>query len=107
MATSSHHEPFRHYLREWREERKMLQEELAEAVGLTKSAISRYETGERKIHLDLQFRLMVALRIVPAQFFSPPGSPSLDALIGNATPEQRRLAVNLVKAIVDDGGSEK
>jgi transcriptional regulator with XRE-family HTH domain len=97
MATS-HDQPFRHYLKEWREHRKMLQADLAKLVGTAASVISRYETGDRRIHLEMQFRLMQALRITPAQFFSPPDAPSLDAIVAGETLEERRRIGNLVKA---------
>ena len=99
MATDS--EPlYRHYLREWRVHRGLLQEELARRTGIAKSVISRYETGDRRIHLEAQFRLMRALGITPAQFFSPPDSPSLDVLAASASAEDRRRLVNLVRAFL-------
>ena len=82
--STSHDQPYRHYLREWREKRGLLQEELAKAVGSSKSVISRLETGERPIKIEMQFKLMRALQISPAQFFSPPDDPSLDALVSGA-----------------------
>jgi transcriptional regulator with XRE-family HTH domain len=108
MATSptSHDAPYRHYLREWREYRGWLQVDLAKRVGIAKSAISRYETGDRGIHLEMQFKLMWALGITPAQFFSPPDAPSLDAIVSGGTLEQKRLAVNLVRDIVAGGREE-
>ena len=92
--------PYRHYLREWREFRGLLQADLARQVGCATSVISRYETGDRRIHLEMQFKLMAALGIFPAQFFSPPDQPSLDALASGATPDDRRRIGNLVKAFL-------
>ena len=66
---------YRHYLREWREHRGLQQEQLAKMVGASKSVISRFETGERPIKLEMQFKLMRALRISPPEFFSPPPPP--------------------------------
>ena len=71
MATS-HGSPYRHYLREWREHCGFKQEELAALTGISSSVISRYETGNRRIHTETQFKLMQALGITPSQFFSPP-----------------------------------
>jgi transcriptional regulator with XRE-family HTH domain len=100
--STSHDRPFRHYLREWREHRGLLQEQLAEMAGTSKSVISRFETGERHMKLEMQFKLMRALGILPAQFFSPPDSPSLDAMVANASPEEQRRIGNLVKAFIAD-----
>ena len=105
-APSSHEQPYRHYLREWREHRGLLQEELAKLAGTSKSVISRYETGDRRIHLAIQFRLMRALGIMPAQFFSPPGTPSLDALVANASVAERAKIVRMVEAFVCTAGDE-
>ena len=105
MATTDE-SPFRHYLREWRKHHGLSQAELAQRVGIPTSIISRYETGERRIHLEAQFKLMEALDIFPAQFFSPPDSPSLDAIIAKETPENKRLLANLVKAFLAQDGEE-
>lgn len=81
----------RHYLREWRIKRGMKQEDLAKAVGTLKSVISRYETGERGISLEMQFKLFQALQIVPGQFFADPDEPSLDAVVKGKSRETRQL----------------
>lgn len=100
VVATLHDKPYRHYLREWRERRGLLQQELAHRVGVSKSVISRFETRDRHMKLDMQFKLMAALEITPAQFFSPPDAPSLDALAANQTPEQRRLLASVVKAFI-------
>ena len=99
MATS-HDQPFRHYLKEWREHRGLLQSDLAKLVGTAASVISRYETGDRRIHLEMQFKLMQALHITPAQFFVAPDDAEVYGQVDRATREQRRLIGNLVKATI-------
>jgi transcriptional regulator with XRE-family HTH domain len=99
MATTAD-VPYRHYLREWRKHRGLTQDELAARAEIPKSILSRYETGDRRIHLEVQFKLMAALGIRPAQFFSPPDTPSIDAMVAGETPENRRRLVNLVKAFL-------
>ena len=71
MATS-HDEPRRHYLREWREFRGLTQDDLALLAGTSEGVIADYETGERSINLEMQFKLMWALNITAAQLFEPP-----------------------------------
>lgn len=78
-----------------------MQADLAKMVGTAPSVISRYETGDRRIHLEMQFKLMRALRIWPAQFFSPPDAPSVDAMMADQPLEQRRRIGNLVKAFLE------
>jgi transcriptional regulator with XRE-family HTH domain len=99
MATS-HDQPYRHYLREWRERRGLLQEQLGQMVGSSKSVISRLETGERPIKIEMQFKLMRALKISPAQFFSPPDRPSLDALVADESLEVRERIAKVVAAFL-------
>jgi transcriptional regulator with XRE-family HTH domain len=91
---------YQHYLKEWRERRGMMQADLARLARTDATTISRYETGDRRIHLEMQFKLMAALRITPAQFFSHPDSPSLDALASKATPEDLVRISNVVKALL-------
>lgn len=93
-------EPFRHYLREWRLKRGLTQAELAEAIGTFKGVISRYETGERGISLDMQYKLMMALKITPGQFFASPEVVSLDALAQSADPGTRKTLETIVSAMV-------
>ena len=100
--STSHDQPYRHYLREWREKRGLLQHQLAHRVRTSKSVISRLETGERPIKIEMQFKLMRALQISPAQFFSPPDDPSLDALVSGQTPEIRAKIAKMVKAFIVD-----
>jgi transcriptional regulator with XRE-family HTH domain len=99
MATNDE-SPYRHFLREWRKHRGWTQEELAERCGIPKSIISRYESGERRIHIEAQFQLMAALDIRPGQFFEPPGSPWIDL-------EQRQSLVNMLKGTIKQEESPK
>jgi transcriptional regulator with XRE-family HTH domain len=48
-------------LRAIRHKQMLSQRELAEATGLTAASISRYETGGRKMSVDVAKRLSVAL----------------------------------------------
>jgi transcriptional regulator with XRE-family HTH domain len=105
MATS-HDSPYRHYLREWREHLHLKQEELAALTGISMSVISRYETGERRIHMEAQFKLMRALGITPSEFFSPPGQAPLVIDAPNATPEQRRRIIAAVKVLLANDGEK-
>ena len=56
-------------LRAIRQEQKLSQKELAKAAGLTAASISRYETGDRKISVDVAKRLSKALNTNWASLF--------------------------------------
>jgi transcriptional regulator with XRE-family HTH domain len=94
--------PVRHYLKEWREKRGLFQEQLAEMVDSSGSALSRFETGERYIKFDMQLKLMQALGITAAQFFTHPDDTDLEALITRLKPEDRARVAKIVKTFVDD-----
>jgi transcriptional regulator with XRE-family HTH domain len=69
---NSHDAPRRHYLREWREFRGLTQDDLSLLAGASQNEIADYETGERSIRLEMQFKLMWALGITAAHLFEPP-----------------------------------
>jgi transcriptional regulator with XRE-family HTH domain len=69
---NSHDAPRLHYLREWREFRGLTQEDLSLLAGTSEGVIADYETGERRITLEMQHKLTWPLNITAAQFFEPP-----------------------------------
>ena len=92
----------RHFLREWRIERKMGQKELAEKARTYKSIISRIETGKHGLELDLLLRLCFALDIAPGQFFQNPKRPSLDAITRTDSDEKvARIADHVARLRAD------
>jgi transcriptional regulator with XRE-family HTH domain len=93
--------PFRHYLKEWRLKRGLTQEELGARVGLSRGEISRCESAQRGIKLDVQFSLMHALGIRPAQFFVSPEEETADDILARASPDQRGRMLAALKALVD------
>jgi transcriptional regulator with XRE-family HTH domain len=69
---NSHDAPRRHYLREWREFRGLTQDDLSLLASASQNEIVDYETGERRISLEMQYKLIWALKITATQFFEPP-----------------------------------
>jgi transcriptional regulator with XRE-family HTH domain len=59
-------------------------------AGVSKGMVSRAESSQRGLTLEVQFRLMAALDITPAQFFFTPEEASADALLRDASPEEPR-----------------
>ena len=56
-------------LRAIRQKQKLSQKELAKATGFTAASISRYETGNRKMSVDVAKRLSKALNTSWASLF--------------------------------------
>ena len=52
--------------------RGLTQDDLSLLAGASQNEIVDYETGERRISREMQFKLMWALNITAAQFFEPP-----------------------------------
>lgn len=96
-------EPFRHYLREWREYRHLTQQQLADRLDTGKDQISRWESGKRGMSAEVIAALSEALDITPADLFRDPNQPSADELLRAATPEQRRQAFTVIEALLRTG----
>ena len=83
------------YVREWRNHRELTLDQVATAVGATKSAISRLENGNRRMTLDWMEKLAQALDVSPNDLLRspsdvakkrptsmPPGAVSLSEVTG-------------------------
>src|SRR3954467_4490243 len=60
------------HLIEWREAKKLSQEQLAEAIGTSKATISRLEGGQRGLSQKWLEKLAVALDCQPGQLLASP-----------------------------------
>jgi transcriptional regulator with XRE-family HTH domain len=48
-------------------------------TGISESAICRYESGERRVHIGVLVKLAAALGVRPGALFAPPKPPKLKA----------------------------
>ena len=96
-------QPFRHYLKEWREKRDLTQQQLADRLETGKDQISRWESGKRGMSAEVVAALAEALQIEPSDIFRDPSMPSADELLRHATPDQRRLAFQLIETALKTG----
>ena len=60
------------YLKEWRKRRRLTQKELGRLTGISESVISRYEAGERHVHIAVLGKLAAALGVRPGWLLEPP-----------------------------------
>ena len=92
-----------HFLKEWREERQLTQDQLGDRVGLTHSSISRLETGQSKLTEHAILKLARALQITPGDLFRSPldedGVWSLALKISRLPPDQRLMAMRMIDAL--------
>ena len=102
--------PFRHYLKEWRVAKGLTQQQLADRLPVGddgkptgKDQISRWERSERGMTMDVQAALAEALGIDPGALFHDPDRPSVDELLRNAPPEQRRQIFAVVETMLKTG----
>jgi len=101
----------RHYLREWREAKRLTQQQLADRLPIGedgkptgKDQISRWERNQRGMTMDVQAALAEALGLdSPADLFRDPSMPSADELLRKATPEQRRQAFFFIETLLKAG----
>lgn len=58
-------------IKEMREQKNITQDELAEALNITRQAISRYENGDRGINQNLLFKMADYFNVTINDFFPP------------------------------------
>lgn len=95
--------PHRPYFREWREKTGKTQEQVAERIETSKATVSRMEAGKSQYNAGYVQALADALDVEPEQLFFDPARPSVDALLKNATPEQRRQVLAVVETMLRTG----
>lgn len=93
-----------HYIREWRNYRGLTQDEVAEAMNVSKGTISRVETGDSPYSQDILEGLAVVLDTDPASLLRPPvESEALWSLWRRAQPSERQQLTEMAKVIVKTG----
>lgn len=89
--------PIRLYLAEWREYRRLDQEQLADRVGVTAATISRHETGERSSNEGYLAALAEALNCHPTDLWRDPAQPSADDLLRDMPEDQRAQVLRIIQ----------
>lgn len=101
MTSKTPRPPRRNYLLEHRTKVCLTQDGLANLVGVSKSEISNWERHKRNISPRYAEALEPALGIGPGDLFrAPKGDHSLDDLLADSSPEERRQAYEVVRALV-------
>ena len=94
--------PSRLYLREWRQDRGLTQEQLADRIGTTKATISRIETRGRDATLGFLEAAVEALggHLSVPDLFRLPSQPSIDARLQAAPAGLRQQVYSVLDAML-------
>lgn len=92
----------RHFIKDWRKHRGYTQEELAEILGITHSAISQLENGKTSYTQQMLESLADVLYCTAADLIARPPSADwgLDMMIKDSSEADRTTIIEMVKAFV-------
>lgn len=98
----------RHFIKEWRKQRGMTQQQLADLVGVVVSSISQLETGKQGYSQSMLENLAKALGCEPWDLLhvdprKEGDVTDLSQLLKGASPEQRAEAIGFVKGLLRGG----
>ena len=92
----------RAYLREWRIHQGLTLQDVADRMGgYHRSQVSQWETGGRGLSENRILEYCDAIGVSVSNIYNLPDAKSIDALLENATPEQKSKAYLLVKLLLD------
>lgn len=88
------------YLKEHRVAKGIPATEMARRLGIERESVYRLEREPRRANPDKQLQWARALHIELEDLWSPPGRPSLDAMISKQPKEIQDLAVDIVRRLI-------
>lgn len=91
--------PVRLYLAEWREQKGLTQQQLADRLETTDVTVSRWETGKRKPDDDVKSAIAWVLGIELVDLYRHPDRPSADALLRGAPAETVDQVLRVITAM--------
>lgn len=94
-----------HYIKEWRKFRGQTQEQFAERVGVTKSYVSKIESGKRRYDQPFLEAAAVVLQCAPADLIirDPSDPDGIWSVWGELSAPQRTQVVEMAKVIKRTG----
>lgn len=88
-------------LREWRIHQGLTLQEVGDRMGIHRSQVSNWETGFRSMPEKKMLAYCEAIGVDISRIYQMPDYESIDALLVDATPEQRAKALMLVKVLLE------
>jgi transcriptional regulator with XRE-family HTH domain len=92
------------FIREWREHRRWTQEELADRAEMTKSMISEFESGKKRLNDDHVGMFCMVFGIEPQDLLRAPSGPDpIERMLRHAAPKKRDQAARIIEAFLKAG----
>jgi transcriptional regulator with XRE-family HTH domain len=94
----------RHFIKEWREAKKLTQDQLADKMGVSKASISRIEAYKQPYTQDFLELCTLVLNVPLAALLTrdPAEEDEIAPLLERARPAQRKKIVKAIKEIVGE-----
>lgn len=95
----------RHYIKQWRKHRGLSQEKLGERIGVSKSYVSKIETGERRYDQPFLEAAAVVLGCEPADLIvrDPTDPEGIWSIWDQLAPVERVQVVEIARTIKRTG----
>lgn len=95
----------RHFIREWRKHRGLTQEQLAERIGITKSYLSKIESGKKRYDQPFLEAAAEVLQCEPADLIirDPSDPDGIWSIWDQLQPAQRTQVVEIAKTLKRTG----
>ena len=92
----------RTFIREWRNDRGLTLEHLADRLGTTHATLSRIERGMQPYSQDILERLADALRTDPASLLmrNPSSPDAIWSIWDQAKPGEREMIIDLARTVI-------
>lgn len=91
--------PSQLFLREWIDERRLEQRQVAERMGIEPGTVSKLINGRMKLTIEYLSGFDDALDIAVSDLFRHPRTPTQNELLAMGTPEQLRAAMQLIQTM--------
>jgi DNA-binding XRE family transcriptional regulator len=90
----------RWFIAEWREYRKLSQEQVADRLNSNKGQISKLETGKQRMNDSWIEGFAKVFGIAPGRLLSPPDAPTADDLLAGVNADQLKTIRRTVAMMV-------
>jgi transcriptional regulator with XRE-family HTH domain len=88
------------FLREHRKAKGISAEQVAGRMEIERESLLRLERELHRVTPDKQAAYAHALGIEPEDLWRPPGTPSLDGMVHDASPDVRAMVADIVRRMV-------